>query len=81
MNKVEIVVYTVEGQDRYRIEERDEKFYISKYQRNILGFYRFRKLAQARSRDSVLKIIHILTAAEIIRLEINPADFFRDSLF
>lgn len=81
MSRVEIVVHTVEGREKYRMEERDGIFFIYKYQRHFLGFHRFKKLAQARNRENALKIIHILTAAEIVHLEVSPVDYFEGGAY
>lgn len=81
MNRAEVVVHTEEKKEKYRLEEKDGAFIIYKYQRNLLGISRFKKLAQTRSRESALKMIHILTAEEILRWEVSPVDYFENTGF
>lgn len=81
MNRVEVTLHTSEGQEKYRVQERDGAFLISKRQRGFLGFTYFKKLAQARSRENALKIIHILAAGEVLHWEVSPVDYFEDGGF
>ena len=61
LNYIEINVHTPAGEEQYLIEEKDDIFFISKYRRNFLGFWGFKKIAQARSQEDALSIIEILS--------------------
>jgi hypothetical protein len=81
LNRVEVILHTSEGQQKYRVEEKDDIFFIFKLQRGLFGFTYFKKLAQARCRESALKIIHILTSGEVLRWEVSPVGYFEDGVF
>jgi hypothetical protein len=53
------------------VEERDGLFIIYQLRRGFLGFTRYKKLAQARCRESALRIIHILIGEEILHWEVS----------
>jgi hypothetical protein len=76
LNRVEVELYTLDGQETYRVVEKDDIFFIYKLQHGFLGNSYFKKLAQARNRDGALKIIHILCSSEILRWEVSPVDYF-----
>ena len=81
MNRVEVTLHTSAGQEKYRVEEKDDIYFIYKPQRGFFGFTYFKKLAQARSRENALKIIHILSAGEVYHWEVSPVDYFEGSEF
>jgi hypothetical protein len=72
MNCIELTIHTASAQEKYLVEEKDNTFHISKYQRNFLGFWRYKKLAQAKTQEDALKIIHILTPNTILNTEVVP---------
>ena len=81
LNRVEVVLHTSTGAEKYRVEEKDDMVLIYKLQRGIFGFTYFKKLAQARSRENALKIMHILTTGEVLHWEVNPVDYFESMTF
>lgn len=81
LNRVEVTLHTSAGKEKYRVQERDEVFLISKLQRGLFGFTYFKKLAQARNRENALKIIHILAAGEVLHWEVSPVDYFEGNAF
>lgn len=81
LNRVEVTLHTSAGQEKYRVEEKDEICFIYKHQRGLFGFTYFKKLAQARSRENALKIIHILSAGEVFHWEVSPVDYFEGGEF
>ena len=70
MNFIELIIHTKTAQEKYLIEEKDNTFHISKYRRNFIGFWHYKKLAQAKSQEDALKIIHILTPDTILNTEV-----------
>jgi hypothetical protein len=74
MNCFELVIHTQTAQDKYLIEEKDDTFHISKYRRHFLGFWSYKKIAQAKSQEDALKIIHILTPDTILDTEVLAGD-------
>lgn len=73
MNCIELIIHTETAREKYLIEEKDNTFHISKYRRNFLGFGHYKKLAQAKSQEDALKIIHILTPNTILNMEVLPS--------
>lgn len=80
MNCIELVIHTATAQEKYLIEEKDNTFHISKYRRNFLGFWHYKKLAQAKTQEDALKIIHILTPNTIINTEVLASPNFQGQL-
>lgn len=81
LNRVEVILHTTEGTDKYRVEEKDDVVFIYKRKRGLFGFTYFKKLAQARSRENALKMMHILSAGEVLHWEVNPVDYFESTAF
>ena len=74
MNCFELVIHTETTQDKYLIEEIDDTIHNSKNRRNILGFWGYKKIAQAKTQEDALKIIHILTPYTILDTEVMSSN-------
>jgi len=70
MNSFVLIIHTETTQEKYLIEEKDDTFHIAKYRRNFLGYRSYKKIAQAKSQEDVLSIIHILTPESILETEV-----------
>lgn len=81
LNRVEVILHTSAGTEKYRVEEKDDVVLIYKLQRGFLGFTYFKRLAQARSRENALKIVHILAGGEVHHWEVCPVDYFESGSF
>lgn len=81
LNRVEVVLHTSAGAEKYRVEEKDDLVLIYKLQRGLFGFTYFKRLAQARNRENALKIMHILAAGVVLYWEASPIDYFEAAAF
>jgi len=81
LNRVDVVLHTAAGTEKYRVEEKDGIMLIFKLQRGLFGFTYYKRLAQARSRENALKIMHILAAGEVLHWEASPVDYFEGAAF
>lgn len=81
LKRVEVVLHTPAGAEKYRVEEKDDIVVIYKLQRGLFGFTYYKRLAQARSRENALKIMQILAAGEVLHWEVSPVDYFESAAF